>query len=47
MYSNYMICENKKIEFKIIDANYSINIMKLENCWIKTKILIMFTNYVF
>jgi len=33
--SNCVSCENKKIVFRTRDANSSINIMNLANCWIK------------
>jgi len=33
--SNCVSCENKKIVFRTRDANSSINIMKLTNCWIE------------
>ena len=32
--SNCVSCENKKIVFRTRDANSSINIMNLANCWI-------------
>ena len=35
--SNCVSCENKKIVFRTRDANSSINIMKLANCWIETQ----------
>ena len=46
--SNCVSCENEKIVFRTRDANSSINIMNLANCWIKkTRTTIMFSNFFF